>query len=174
MEDIPGYQGLYAVTQDGQIWSHKTGKFLKTMTDRLGYKFVHLCKEHKQYGKKIHRLVAITYIPNPEAKRTVNHKNGIKADNRVENLEWATHSENKKHAWNTGLQKATEKVRKTAAKVCAINNILKRKLTMEQANQIRFLYKAGKYNQSELSRMFKIARYSIVKIIKNEYYIETI
>lgn len=54
---------------------------------------------------RVHRLVALTFIPNPESKETVNHINGVKKDNHVENLEWATRSENTQHAWDNGLIK---------------------------------------------------------------------
>lgn len=69
-----------------------------------GYMYVSLCKNNKSKYYKVHRLVAKAFIPNPENKRTVNHKNGIKNDNRVENLEWATHSENAIHAFKTKLR----------------------------------------------------------------------
>lgn len=72
-----------------------------------GYKFLRLYKDKKGSSVYVHRLVAIAFLPNPENKRTVNHINGDKSDNRVENLEWATHGENNAHAILTGLNKGT-------------------------------------------------------------------
>ncbi len=106
---IKGFEGLYAVTKDGKVWSgpkSKVGKYwstksrwMKQKTDRYGYKVVELSR--KSYT--IHRLVALTYIPNPLNKKTVNHKNSIKDDNRVSNLEWMTNKENLQHASENGL-----------------------------------------------------------------------
>lgn len=85
-------------------FAKKKGCLLKLITDKDGYFNVNLKRNQKTNTKRVHRLVAIAFIPNPENKPQVNHKNGIKNDNRVENLEWATLSENRQHAYDTGLQ----------------------------------------------------------------------
>lgn len=106
MKDIPDWEGKYAVTKDGRVWSHRTGTFLKNYTDSYGYHTVGLYDGPRIKRVKVHRLVAAVFIPNPCGKPQVNHKNGIKADNRVENLEWATSKENSRHAWGTGLMES--------------------------------------------------------------------
>lgn len=76
---------------------------IKASVDRYGYFYVRLRLYGKQSHHLIHRLVATAFIPNPDNKPTVNHKDGIKSNIIVSNLEWATHSENNQHAYNTGL-----------------------------------------------------------------------
>ena len=83
---------------------HK-GRILNTWSDKIGYTVVGLNKYNKYKIKKIHRLVAEAFIPNPENKSDVNHIDGNKSNNIVSNLEWATRSENMQHAYNTGLSK---------------------------------------------------------------------
>lgn len=92
--DVPGYEGYYAVNENGEIYSKRSRKTLKPKTDRYGYKAVALSRDGDVKHKTVHRIVATAFIPNPACKPTVNHINENKSDNRVCNLEWATHREN--------------------------------------------------------------------------------
>lgn len=78
----------------------RNGKILKQYRDKDGYAVVSYTENNITINHKVHRLIAKTFIPNPESKPNVNHKNGIKNDNRIENLEWATQSENLKHSYD--------------------------------------------------------------------------
>lgn len=100
---IKNHPGSF-VTKEGEIYSTHSGalKIKKVSINRSGY--LQLMLYPKRINYTVHRLVAQTLIPNPLNKRTVNHKNGIKTDNRVENLEWNTDSENQLHALQMGLR----------------------------------------------------------------------
>ncbi len=101
----------YFINTTGFILSLKirTTKFLKTRIDRAGYITVRLTQDGNTTTYFLHRLIAETFIPNTENKPFVNHINGIKTDNRIENLEWVTHSENVQHAFDIGLNNASSK-----------------------------------------------------------------
>ena len=92
-KDVVGYEGLYQVSNLGQVKTHQ--KILKQYGDR--YSRVGLYKNKRQINCVVHRLVAIAFIPNPLRLPQVNHKNGIRSDNRAENLEWVTNRENVIH-----------------------------------------------------------------------------
>ncbi len=102
---INGFED-YLIFPAGKIFSLKRKKYLKPRINPKGYYRVDLCKSGKRYTKFIARLIAQAFIPNPDNKPEVNHKNSIKSDNRIENLEWCTHSENIIHAYSVGFKNA--------------------------------------------------------------------
>lgn len=115
-KDIPGFEGFYQASESGKIKSLTRNKcdtvgrnriFPETILEpinRRGYSHVSLYTT-KLRIRRVNRLVALTFIPNPENKSQVNHINGVKSDDRVINLEWATDKENKAHAFATGLKR---------------------------------------------------------------------
>ena len=102
-KDIKGYENMYQAGNKGNIKSLITNRILKASKDKSNYKIVTLCKDGKHSTKTVHRLVAITWLG--ESKLDVNHKDGNKGNNALENLEFITKSENTRHALKNGLFK---------------------------------------------------------------------
>lgn len=100
MKDIKGYEGHYAITSCGKVWSYKSKKFLKIRKQRNGYLYVFLSKDGIEKWFSIHHLVADAYIPNPENKPEVDHIDRDKSHNYVGNLRWVSHSENQTNRSN--------------------------------------------------------------------------
>lgn len=100
MKDIKGYEGLYAVTSCGKVWSYKNKKFLKPADDGHGYQIITLCKDGNYKNKRIYRLVAEAYLPNPNNLPEVDHIIPISkgGGNNVQNLQWLTKRDNIKKA----------------------------------------------------------------------------
>ena len=107
MKDVVGYEGLYAVTSCGKIWSYKYKKFLKPGVNRDGYLFVVLCKDGQNKLYKIHRLVAQAYLPNPENLPQVDHIDNDKTHNYVNNLQWITNRDNVRKSNNKPILQYT-------------------------------------------------------------------
>lgn len=110
--DIKGFEGVYQVSNMGRVRSldhitggkHWRGKILSTAVT-AGYPIVKLSKGSEKHPRRVHRLVAEAFLDNPENLPEVNHIDGNKNNNRMDNLEWCTSKENKIHAWVTGLTK---------------------------------------------------------------------
>lgn len=109
MKPIKGYEGYYSIDEYGKIYSHHTYNkrqpgYKKTYKGKRGYLVVDLCVKNKRKNLKVHRLVAETFIPNPENKQFVNHKDLNKLNNHVSNLEWTTAKENTRHFFDNGVR----------------------------------------------------------------------
>lgn len=161
---IKNYEKLYHISNLGRVKSlekewisgnnikrHHPDIILKTVLHR-GYKAITLSKNKKRKTVKIHRLVAQAFISNPENKPEVNHKNGIKTDNRVENLEYVTYKENMKHATVNGLR----------AKGNRNGNS---KLKEKEIVEIKKMLKAG-IKQNIIAKQFKVTT-PVISYIKN-------
>lgn len=98
MRDVKGYEGLYAVTSCGRVWSYKSKRFLQPKEQKSGYLSVGLYLNNKRKFYSIHRLVAEAYIPNPAALPQVNHIDEVKSNNYVNNLEWCDAQYNKAYS----------------------------------------------------------------------------
>ena len=94
MKDIIGYEGLYAITEQGQVWSYRAHRFLKPFDNGAGYPIVALYKNKVGTQLLVHRLVAEAYIPNPDNLPLVNHKDENPNNPDVSNLEWCTYRYN--------------------------------------------------------------------------------
>jgi hypothetical protein len=151
------YEG-YFVTEQGDVFSTKYNsiKKLKPSNNGTGYIKIGLSNNNKVKQMLVHRLIAETFIPNPKNKCDVNHKNGLKTDNRVENLEWVTPKENMDHAISIGL-----------VNTIGANNAAS-KLTEQQVLEIRELYSTKSYTYTTLSKMFGVSFQQISNIINKK------
>ena len=153
-KDIPNYEGMYQVSNLGRVRSLWFGneRVLKLgFSGRGGYHLVVLCKGGAKKNKSIHRLVMLAFVG--ESDLQVNHKNGIKTDNRLENLEYCTASENTQHAYDTGL---------SVGRKGEDNH--KSKLTEVQAHQIKYEHQG--LTLQAIAEIYGIAM-SLVSLIRS-------
>lgn len=102
-KEVKGYEGLYLVSEHGEVYSYFSKKILKHSV-RDGYHGICLCNNGKYYRPGVHRLVALNFIPNPNNLPVINHIDGDKSNNHYSNLEWCTVLHNNIHAYITGLK----------------------------------------------------------------------
>ena len=163
MKDVCGYEGLYKVDENGNVFSVRNNKLLKRMMFPSGYEYVHQCNgKGKTKLFRVHRLVAETFIPNPNNLPEVNHKDGDKLNNNVKNLEWCTNLENMRHSVETGLRNIKGENNPSA------------KLTVKDVINIRkeYIPKSKEFGTVALARKYGVTNVMIGKIIRNECWID--
>lgn len=155
---IPGYEGLYEVSNQGRVRSfvrHPEGRIMAASISHRGYYHLALWTDKRPRDKRVHRLVASAFVPNPDSLPEVNHKDGDKLNNRPGNLEWASSRENMRHAITSGRQ-------------TALTNPNKRyKLTPEIVAEIRAAYKPGVrgHGSTMLSRRYGLNNSTVLDIL---------
>lgn len=143
----------YVITDDGKVKSKITNKILTGGLNESGYVCFTLKNENGKRIERAHRLVAETFIKNPKDEKIVNHINGIKTDNRVENLEWCSLLHNVQHAYENGLMP-----HKTNYK----------KLTDNDVKEIRELYKNTNHTYYSLAEIYGLSYSYVGRIIREE------
>lgn len=166
LREVPGFEGLFSVTRDGRVWAHARewiagkgserehlGHWMNPVLDKTGYHRVRFSLGARRHFPSVHRLVALAWIPNPSRLPQVNHLDGKKLNNAVENLEWCTSSDNVKHAHAIGLHGPRPS----------------RKLTDEGARSLRARHASGD-SVTELARDFLIDRKTVYGVLKGRTY----
>lgn len=170
IKDVIGWEDLYAVTEDGRVWSkpkttvagngvkNHSGVWLKShaYSMRTNHQRVYLSRDGKKYGKQVHRLVAEAFLPNPNRLPVVNHIDGNPLNNHVSNLEWTTNSGNCKHAVAMGLTKLPNQVG---------SNNSNAKLQDSDVLKIRNLADSG-MSIVDIAKMFLVARKTIRDVVR--------
>ena len=160
-KDIKGYEGLYRISTNGRvlaleriIYSNHTPsrkitlkQMIMSLSMNTGYHRVSLTdRDGKNKSFYVHRLMAVAFIPNPLNRNEINHKNGIRGDNTLSNIEWCTHSENIQHAVRTGLQPLNNKA------------VYKLSTTNDKLNIYKSIKEAGIENSIDTSSITKVCK----------------
>lgn len=166
--DIKGYEGIYKINKYGDVISltrlivSSFGKvvlnevLLKPLANHKGYFQVVLSKNGKSKTKTVHRLVAETFVPNPDNKETVNHIDGVKTNNNVENLEWCTNQENIIHAHKNNLTNPCKGESNSSAK-----------LKEQDVHLIRKVHKDGE-SIRKISKRYEMCESTISQIVNRK------
>ena len=169
-KDVKGFEGYYIVSNFGRVKTverldtnnHVVKERIKsTSLTKDGYVKIRLVANGKDVTTRVHRLVAEAFIPNPYNKKTVNHIDGDKTNNCVDNLEWADRSEQLYHAYNSGLRKSKQGSDNTNSK-----------LSKEEVEEIRhtFIKSDREFGASALGRKYGVTHRVILNIVNNLSY----
>lgn len=164
-KDIEGYEGVYQISSLGKVKSLKRitrfknndrirveeERILKPQITHKGYHKIQLRKNGKTKGHFVHRLVAEAFIPNPENKSTVNHKDGDKLNNFVGNLEWMSNLENMRHAYQTGIRNNGDNAPVTLAKLKPVAQYTKGGTLVAEYRSIKEAVEKTGIGQSSIS-----------------------
>lgn len=171
-KDIPGYEGMYECSNYGNIKSvdrnienSLIGSFIKkgihkSPSMRGNYLKVALSKNGVVKQISVHRIIAETFITNFNGKKCVNHKNGIKTDNRVENLEWNSYSENTNHSYKNGLQ-VSQKGSSHGKSKTNENDVL----------EMRNMYRNDSLSVSAIAKMYNLSVPTVSEIVNNKSWV---
>jgi hypothetical protein len=158
-KDIAGYNGFYQISSFGRVKSFKydkaNGRILKYRKNKLGYLQISISKNKKSKTFLIHRLVGIAFIPNPENKPEINHKDNDRSNNKQSNLEW-----------NTAKQNAEHKVKQGRCNIPKGEKCTSSKLSEKQVEEIKS-YK-GNLSQKELGKLYGVSQANISSIVTNK------
>lgn len=169
-KDVEGYEGIYQVSDRGRLRSvdrvviskngvkrKVKGRLMKQSTSNYGYKVITLRKGEIKKSHRVHRLVAESFINKEEGKTLINHKDGDKCNNRAENLEWCTNSENMKHAFKSGLKQPSNPNKNGLMQG---ESHSRSKLT---ERDVLFIRKNAKVNGGEFSNVELASKYNVTK-----------
>lgn len=168
-KDVVGFEGLYKVSNFGNVMGMgkswvcgmynkirtKPKSILPKSTNTSGYHQIWLSKNKNGKNYRVHRLVAEAFLENPENKKDINHKNGNKTDNGLDNLEWCTRSENVLHAFKNDLKKPSSGSKHGMSK-------------LKEYDVLKIRELAGKHTKLELAEMFGVGRRSINNIVNHK------
>ena len=176
---VPGYEGIYDVSSKGRIrrihspnGHHKETLYgiLEPVINRYGYHRITLSKNNIRINYSVHRLVALAFIENPNNKPFINHIDGNKVNNTVENLEWCTSGENNRHAFATGLNRYHPEFLPSLRGEDNPKSIL----TEKAVREIKELLKTKQYTQHEIGRMYGVSNYAICDIKRGKSWKEVV
>jgi len=151
----------YLFSSCGKVFSTYTNKFLKQQKTPNGYMHVVLVEKKEKQRLSVHRLIATAFHGHPLCGQVINHINSIRHDNRAENIEWVSQSQNVKHAYTNGRRTINEKHRIN----CSLLGMKKRKTSIYQEQEIMKMYSGRRGDIERISKAFGFSRDVISRVV---------